>query len=94
MALWLIELSREASRTVEGGCAHGGVGWQSKKAKKAEKGASKPSVQRLNHSLDIIGAFGKLKMSVPLTSDQVCIICYFCHGCAACPDACFKGWQA
>ena len=44
---------------------------QGKKAKKAEKGASKPAAQRLNHSLDIIGAFGKLKISVPLTSDQV-----------------------
>ena len=44
---------------------------QGKKGKRAEKGASKPAAQRLNHSLDIIGAFSKLKMSVPLTSDQV-----------------------
>jgi hypothetical protein len=44
---------------------------QGKKGKRADKGASKPAAQRLNHSLDIISAFSKLKMSVPLTSDQV-----------------------
>ena len=30
----------------------------------------KPVDQRLNHSLDILGAFGTLKLSVPLTTSQ------------------------
>ena len=33
--------------------------------------AVKPAEQRLNHSLDILGAFGTLKLSVPLTTSQV-----------------------
>ena len=45
---------------------------QGKKAKKAERSAAaKPVDQRLNHSLDILGAFAKLKIEVPLTTSQV-----------------------
>jgi len=45
---------------------------KSKKGRKAEKRAAQPPVEKpLNHSFDILTAFGKLKIEAPLSTAKV-----------------------
>lgn len=45
---------------------------KSKKGRKAEKSAAKPPSEKpLNHSLDLLGAFAKLKIEAPYSVSKV-----------------------